>query len=704
MTSTTRIKTLWRLVFAGIALLLTQTSVFAYDSFDATTGAVTIPVVKVDTSFYWNVTVTLSAVVSVGKAPATSNYDTYNASTQQLSIPSVMVNGTEFNNVVVVIDKVLSVEGGIQPNAEMVAASTIAAYDATSGLLSIPVLQAGTSTYNNATVAISSIISVGPANAAININSLNTANNQVTIPLVIVGSHAYSNVVIGLSAITCKAPQVLQNGVCATPAPTVEISIDTANIVLGQAAKVNWSSTNATACTASLAWTGTRAVNDTENVSPTAIANYSYKLTCTGAGGTASQTTTLTVIASTNPCSVASHVYGDITQPSNYSGAFAVPTPAQKLPAQVTKAIGLKDYYPGYTGGSSGCKDRNALARYQYLETLNRLQAIRVTQTFIYNYGQWDDFSKQVWTVSPANYSVPSSELAFVVAEAAKRNIKVVLAWQFTDRDLVGGNLSMGSPVTSTRLRQMLDSFHALIVNQATIGSQNGLGGIYIDWHAFWIPNLSSDPVLREMWITEMVSIAADVKKVFSGKILYGANTTIIDPRLAAVIDQYTLSLTVPYNSINTAENNALTVDMVKAAYLTSIQQAKADYVSQMNGSSISVPINWAVSVQSKKDYFINGWTEDGFCVNSCIQLTYVTDNSVQAIGFEAAFEAIMAQSQFTTAAIDFDTSYWLTDDIGPDNLGWDAYANLIQYDFPNLSQSIRNKPAEGIVRYWFGK
>jgi hypothetical protein len=408
-------------------------------------------------------------------------------------------------------------------------------------------------------------------------------------------------------------------------------------------------------------------------------------------------------VAVAGPCDVTAHVYGDIKQPSNYTGAFTVPTPTQKLPAQVTKAIGFKDYYPGYIGGN-GCTDRTLLARNQYVETLNRMQAAGATQTFIYNYGRWDDFSKQVWSVSPADYQIPASEVAFVVAEAAKRNIKVILAWQFTDTDKLGVNIGMGQPVTSAKLRQMLNSFHTLIVDQAKTGAQNGLGGIYIDWHAFWIPNLSSDATLREMWITEMVSISADVKKVFSGKVLYGANTSIIDPRLAAVIDQFTLSLTVPYNSISVAQNNALTVNMVKTAFLSNIQQAKADYTSQMNGSSISVPINWAVAIQSKKDYFINGWTEDGFCVNSCVQLTYVTDDSVQAIGVEAALQAIAAQTQFTTATVDFDSGYWLTDDIGPDNMGWDAYANLNNYDFPNLSQSIRNKPAEYIVKYWFGK
>ena len=323
-------------------------------------------------------------------------------------------------------------------------------------------------------------------------------------------------------------------------------------------------------------------------------------------------------------------------------------------------------------------------------------------QTFLYNYGPWDDFSKAIWSVSPNDYQIPPSEVAFFVSEANMRNIKVVLAWQFTAVDIKGMPLPMGGTKTPAELRQMLASFHPLIVEQARVGQQIGLSGIYADWHAFWVSNLSSDPVLREIWIVEMMSIIADIKKVFSGKILYGANTAVIDPRIAAVIDQFTLSLTVPYQSISASENGNLSVAMVKAAYLSSIQQAKAEYDSQMAGSSISVPINWVVSPQSKYNYFVEGWTEDGFCVNGCAQLNYMTDYSVQAIGIEAALQAITSQRYFTNGTVDIDCAYWHTDDVGPDDMGWDDYAKINNWDFPNLSQSIRNKPAEAIARSWF--
>jgi hypothetical protein len=62
---------------------------------------------------------------------------------------------------------------------------------------------------------------------------------------------------------------------------------------------LNWSSTNATSCTASGGWSGPVGVNGSQGTGPV-NATTVYSLTCTGAGGTSNQSTTVTVIASTN--------------------------------------------------------------------------------------------------------------------------------------------------------------------------------------------------------------------------------------------------------------------------------------------------------------------------------------------------------------------------------------------------------------------
>jgi len=83
----------------------------------------------------------------------------------------------------------------------------------------------------------------------------------------------------------------------APAAPTALISVNPATITLGGSAMLTWSSTNATGCTASGAWSGSEATSGTATETPTATGTDSYMLTCTGPGGSASSTATLTVNA-----------------------------------------------------------------------------------------------------------------------------------------------------------------------------------------------------------------------------------------------------------------------------------------------------------------------------------------------------------------------------------------------------------------------
>jgi hypothetical protein len=87
-----------------------------------------------------------------------------------------------------------------------------------------------------------------------------------------------------------------------TPAPTIAMSANPASISSGSASSLNWSATNATSCGASGAWSGTKATSGTQSTGAlTATATYS--LTCTGAGGSAAQSATVTVSATQPPSS-----------------------------------------------------------------------------------------------------------------------------------------------------------------------------------------------------------------------------------------------------------------------------------------------------------------------------------------------------------------------------------------------------------------
>jgi len=82
-----------------------------------------------------------------------------------------------------------------------------------------------------------------------------------------------------------------------TPAPTATLSVAPTTITLGQSAKLTWTASAGTDCTASNGWTGAQQTNGSVDVTPTATGNVTYTLSCSGSGflGTATQTATLTV-------------------------------------------------------------------------------------------------------------------------------------------------------------------------------------------------------------------------------------------------------------------------------------------------------------------------------------------------------------------------------------------------------------------------
>ncbi len=79
-----------------------------------------------------------------------------------------------------------------------------------------------------------------------------------------------------------------------TPAPTVSLSANPTSVAAGGSTQLSWSSTNATGCTASGAWSGGKAISGNQTI--TNLTNTgTFTLQCSGAGGSASRSVTVTV-------------------------------------------------------------------------------------------------------------------------------------------------------------------------------------------------------------------------------------------------------------------------------------------------------------------------------------------------------------------------------------------------------------------------
>lgn len=91
-----------------------------------------------------------------------------------------------------------------------------------------------------------------------------------------------------------------QFGFCAeraggSPPPEVTIAMNPASIAVGHSATLTWSSTGATACTASGSWSGARPATGSQTVTGSTAGTFTYGLVCSGSGGTTTGAATLTV-------------------------------------------------------------------------------------------------------------------------------------------------------------------------------------------------------------------------------------------------------------------------------------------------------------------------------------------------------------------------------------------------------------------------
>jgi hypothetical protein len=246
---------------------------------------------------------------------------------------------------------------------------------------------------------------------------------------------------------------------------------------------------------------------------------------------------------------------------------------------------------------------------------------------------------------------------------------------------------------------KFLRGWNNIIVELAKFSKDNNVDNLNVYWSAFSYPVSN----YAETSTVEFVKIIDNVKNVFTGKIFMGY-PRFYDSRVISKVDAIVIPLT-PSNWSYLDDLN-MSVGLLKDRYMDSITGIYLDYSLNGGVAASNIPIIWDFNIQSRDKALSQGWIEDGFCVSStgngeivsysnplCLQKNYVTDFSVQALAIEGAFQAVKQQTYFKNYGVNFSTGYWHTDTLSSGDEG-----------FPNLSQSIRGKPAENIVKYWYKK
>lgn len=443
-------------------------------------------------------------------------------------------------------------------------------------------------------------------------------------------------------------------------------------------------------------------------------------LTACGGGGSDSKPTTVSVVTTqsvpppSNP-PPATQQTSTCTNPHKsdypdiYRGPWPTPTPNTRFESNIVRGISFKDYHVGHSAWlNKGSCTSDEYTKLMYTLTLDKIKSLNADQLWVYQYGPWVDGTKSVWTMDKSNYQIPEEVLTFIVTEARKRNLKVNLVWQFHNVDTKGNTMfNMGDTLSTELMTTMLESHKQNMIEVAKYAEKVGINALSADWNALSVGGILT--IHRELFAVKMSETIDGIRQNFSGKISFGQSATpFYDARIFNKLDYIHISLNPVLSDIEFVN---FSVENVKAATLRHIQERFWN-VDAPKGTKLP-PVEFVIAVQSRDKYFKEGWVEDGFCVtgknsdgttNNCIQKTYVTDFSVQAVGIEGIFQAIKEQTLFEVYGVDLHTSFWLTDNVTPSPEHYDDYAKMYNTDFPNLSQSVRNKPAQDIVKYWYGR
>jgi len=108
--------------------------------------------------------------------------------------------------------------------------------------------------------------------------------------------------------------------------PTLTLDADPDIVSYNGSSQLMWTSQNATSCTASNAWSGTKALSGNQSTGPLTTAK-TYTLICTGPGGSVTRSVTITVLSQPTPTPTRTPTPTSTPVPTNTPMPTATPVP-----------------------------------------------------------------------------------------------------------------------------------------------------------------------------------------------------------------------------------------------------------------------------------------------------------------------------------------------------------------------------------------
>lgn len=532
-------------------------------------------------------------------------------------------------------------------------AQIIDSYDFATNVLQIPLVQAGTAFFRDVRVTVGEFHSMGQASGTSGVfDYYDAASNRLFVPVVRAGGAAYFNIEL-------------------SPAQLLEVG--------GQV---------------------------TSYSVPTDLSRVSYP------GSYTTPTANLSQV-NRDPCRLA---LDHVTYPATWLGDRPLPpVSGAPLPSGIGRGVMLKDVglqpgnpafiLPGAPGAPQGCTGD---LRAELDRTLRRLKALGAD--FV-NVPQWHWATNRAdgtWTITPADEtfgSLTDADLTHLVKVAHEIGLKVMMSNQiqgFYDRN--NRNQVFVPPATMANFRLWFGAYQAYIAERAPFFQSLGID----IWELGCGPCMYFDTgdgskEALALFHDEYLKAHTTMKSVFKGSVLMVSSPVLWQDgtgeatELMRRIDIVQVGGWIPPETANLAKG--LSVASFKAAVLGQNWRNTMAYLDRY-GKTLMLSFN----IQSRGNAFSqSGYMEETSCTpgfgsfengpSLCIERATVPDFSLQAIVFEATFEAIAEVSRTVTSPLMVNVlDYWETDSLMP------------FLAFPSIATSFRNKPAEGIVKAWFAR
>ena len=378
----------------------------------------------------------------------------------------------------------------------------------------------------------------------------------------------------------------------------------------------------------------------------------------------------------------------EVAYPVEYLGDYEYPqVNGAPLPVEIKRVVGLHDVMipePSLQDCSYNITEKE---RGGFLGTMKRAKILGADEITFTNYMLFQDFAKA--ELQPLERSALSpGDFRFIAANAENLRLDTTLY------------LNLGTPPGLSEserweirsgdwLATLIHNWEPFVLSQAQMCEETGIDAMMIN-HFDYQPYIKG---FEDVYQTEMLTLLGKVRKVYHGRILL--NTFMIQGAdlnklslLINSVDGFILNASTWALQYN--DNKTVSVSNLRGLYIQDLRYTVSEF------SRFNKPYLIRVLVQSEKTFLENSWNEDMFPVSKGNDTYYQqhleVDFSVQAIAYEAMLEAVaQVHNEGSMSVYGFETNGYLFMDV-----------MLPHVSQPQISQSVRDKPAEAVIYQWF--